>query len=175
MEWNGCVKETRMNNVRIAGWAAACIGLLCGQLALAQATPVPKLPELSPDLQQRFKQADIEHKGGLNAGQAATAGFAIGSFDTIDTDHDHIITLYEISTYLASRAQDWAKADTNGDGVVTREEAEKVPSLAKIFNQADRDGDGVVRKEEHEAFSETTLYQNVDLPYVVPNIINKKF
>jgi hypothetical protein len=160
---------------RIAQWTAALVCLMAASTAGAQATPA-KVPDLPPDLQQKFKQADITNRGGLNKAEAASAGFAAkGKFDDIDADHDHIITLYEIATYLASQGQQWAKADTNGDGVVSREEAEKVPSLAKIFNNADRDGDGMVRKEEYEAFSETTLYQNVDLPYVVPNIINKKF
>jgi hypothetical protein len=58
---------------------------------------------------------------------------------------------------------------------VSRAEAASSPSLVDVFTKADRNGDGIVRKEEHEAFSETTLYQNVDLPWVVPNIINKKF
>jgi hypothetical protein len=175
MEWNEAMKEMPMNLARIALRAALCAYLLQGSLAAAQGASATKIPELSPELQQRFKQADLEHKGGLTVGEASSAGFAVQSFDSIDADHDHIITLYEITTYLAGRAQDWAKADTDGDGQVSREEAQKVPSLAKIFTQADRDGDGVVRKEEFEAFSETTLYQNVDLPYVVPNIINKKF
>lgn len=155
------------------------VGLICASmahLAAAQTPAVPKIPDLSPTVQYRFQQADTDHSGGLDRAEAASAGYNVDeNFDVIDTDHDHIITLYEISTYLAARARDWATADTNGDGVVTREEAAKVPSLAKIFTNADKDGDGVVRKEEREAFSETTLYQNVDLPYVVPNIINKKF
>lgn len=168
---------TRLGAIAIALVCLVSAGLAGAQDAPAPTIPaIPAIPELSPDLQQRFKQADLTGKGGLTQGEAASAGFAFGdAFDSIDTDHDHIITLYEISVYVAARARDWASADTNGDGVVTREEAEKVPSLAKVFSKADRDGDGVVRKEEYEAFSERALYQNVDLPYVVPNIINKKF
>jgi hypothetical protein len=164
---------TRLGRCALA-FALLCLGST--GVAVAQSTPAPTMPKLSPELEQRFKQADLTGKGGITKAEAASAGFTFGdTFDQIDTDHDHIITLYELSVYLAARARDWARADTNGDGVVTREEAEKVPSLAKVFNQADRDGDGVVRREEYEAFSETTLYRDVDLPYVVPNIINKKF
>jgi|SRR5215470_1856327 len=160
---------------RIAQCIAALVCVVAANTVSAQATPA-KVPDLPPDLQQKFRQADITNRGGLTKAEAASAGFITqGHFDDIDADHDHIITLYEIATYLAARGQEWAKADTNGDGVVSREEAAKVPSLAKIFNQADRDGDGVVRKEEYEAFSEGALYQNVDLPYVVPNLIKKKF
>lgn len=161
---------------RIGQCAAALACVISAGLVAAQPTPAPKVPDLPPDLQQRFKQADLNRKGGLTKAEAGSAGFAVeGNFDAIDTDHDHIVTLYEVSIYLADRARDWASADADGDGAVSRQEAAKSPSLAKIFSKADRDADGVVRKQEHEAFSETTLYQNVDLPYVVPNIINKKF
>ncbi len=161
---------------RIGQCAVALACVVSAGLAAAQPTPAPKIPDLPPDLQQRFKQADLNSKGGLTKAEAGSAGFAVEeSFDAVDTDRDHIITLYEISTYLAGRARDWASADSDGDGAVNPEEAAKSPSLAKIFSKADRDGDGLVRKEEHEAFSQTTLYQNVDLPYVVPNIFNKKF
>ena len=182
MRWNVCMRDDvtqrsyrTMRPLRLAASAIGLAVLLAAGGAVAQTTPVPTMPQLSSDMQQRFKQADIEQKGGLTKSQAESAGFDKDRFDSIDSDHDGIVTLYELGTYFARRTSDWAKADTNGDGVVTREEAEKVPSLKAIFDKADKDGDGVVRKEEYEAFSETTLNQNVDLPYVVPNIINKKF
>ena len=150
-------------------------GVMIAGLGSAQTPQIPKIPDLSPSVQDRFLRADTDHSGGLNRVEATAAGYADENFDAIDIDHDHIITLYEIGVFLAKRSSDWERADTNGDGVVTREEAEKVPSLAKIFTRADHDGDGVVRKQEQETFSESTLYRDVDLPYVVPNIINKKF
>ena len=150
-------------------------GLAIARLASAQTPQVPKIPDLSPSVQDRFVRADTNHSGGLDRVEASAAGYADENFDAIDTDHDHIITLYEIGVFLAKRSRDWERADTNGDGVVTREEAAKIPALAKIFTKADHDGDGMVRKQEQETFSESTLYRDVDLPYVVPNIINKKF
>ena len=158
-------------------YAAAAV-LLVAAAASGQATPARKIeiPDLSPAVQDRFTQADKNGSGGLDRAEAATAGFAVEkNFDSIDSDHDHIITLYEITVYLSRKTKEWKDADTNGDGEISREEAAKSPTLSGIFTQADRDNDGVVRKEEQEAFSQTTLYQNVDLPYVVPNIINKKF
>ena len=167
------MSRTIMTRVTHGAVGLAC--LAAASVAVAQATPA-KVPDLPPDLQQKFKQADITNRGGLTKAEAASAGFAPkGQFDDIDADHDHIVTLYEMATYLVAQSKEWASADTNGDGVVSREEADKVPSLAKIFTSVDKDGDGVVRKQEYEAFSQTSLYQNVDLPYVVPNIINKKF
>lgn len=160
-------------------WLLTLVWLTMAGLAGAQDAPPPTIkipPALPKDIESRFKAADLTHRGGINKTEASAAGFAVeDSFDVIDTDQDHIITLYEIGGYLAKKGKDWVDADADHDGNVTRTEADKIPSLAKIFTSADRDGDGVVRKQEYEAFSTTTLYQNVDLPYVVPNIINKKF
>ena len=164
---------------RTRHWLIALMCLMIGGVARAQDAPAPTIkvpPALPPEIESRFKAADLTRRGGINKTEASAAGFAVeDSFDVIDTDQDHIITLYEIGGYLAKKGKDWADADSDQDGNVTRSEADKNPSLAKIFTRADRDGDGVVRKQEYEAFSTTTLYQNVDLPYVVPNIINKKF
>ena len=162
-------------NGHLIPWCGVVLGALLADLAIAQTPVIPKIPDISASVQEHFQAADADHSGGLDRAEALGAGYSPEKFDAVDTNHDHIITLYEISVYLTQRARDWASADTNGDGVVTRDEAAKVPSLAKVFSKADRDGDGVVRREELDAFSETELYQNVDLPYVVPNIINKKF
>jgi hypothetical protein len=160
---------------RIVQWILACGAVAIAGVVEAQ-TPGPTMPKVPPDLERKFKQADVAQRGGLNKIEATSAGFAVeGSFETIDTDQDRVITLYEIGGYLAEKARVWTNADTNGDGSISRSEADRSPSLVELFTKADRDKDGIVRKEEHEAFSQTSLYQNVDLPYVVPNIINKKF
>lgn len=163
--------------MKTIGYAALAALLFAAAGASAQGTPRKiEIPDLSPAVQDRFSQADTNNSGGLDKVEAATAGFAVEkNFDNIDSDHDHIVTVYEIGTYLAGKGREWASADKNGDGEISRDEASTSPSLANIFTKADRDSDGIVRKEEQEAFSQTTLYQNVDLPYVVPNIINKKF
>lgn len=161
---------------RIGCCIGVLAGLMIGSVASAQGTPAPTLPNLPPDIQNRFRAADITNRGGINKTEAASAGFQVeGTFESMDEDKDRIITLYEIGDYLTRRSRAWVAADSDGDGSVSRSEANKNPSLADIFTKADRNGDGIVRKEEHEAFSQTSLYQNVDLPYVVPNIINKKF
>ena len=158
----------------IGYWTLALACLVGAGMAHAQ-TPKPTI-DISTDLRDRFTRADLDGNGSLSKDEARAAGFATEQkFDNLDEDHDGIVTLYEIGTYLVGRKNDWESADTNGDGQITREEAERNPSLANLFSKADKNGDGVVRKEEYEAFSETSLYQNVDLPYVVPNIINKKF
>ncbi len=151
--------------------------VLCSAGVAAAQAPRAATPDLLPrDVETRFKVADLDGSGGLSRDEAERGGYDVSNrFTAVDRDGDRIITLEEITTYLAGQARDWASADRDGDGTLTREEASASPTLASIFANADRDNDGVLRKEEHAAWSQTTLYQNVDLPYVVPNIINKKF
>jgi len=159
--------------------SARCAWLLAAYCAVAGAaaaqTPKPTI-DLLPMHQERFGKADADANGGLTRIEATAGGFDVSErFDAIDTDGDKLITLYEISGYLAMRTKEWATADSDGDGVISKGEASASPSLTKIFTTADRDNDGTLRREEYEGWAQTSLYQNVDLPYVVPNIINKKF
>ena len=154
--------------------AALALAVLVGAAtADAQQTPTPAL--LPRDLKLRFETADLDNSGGLTQDEAVKGGFASQTFAAVDRDGDHIITLYEIGVYLAEQAGAWQEADKNHDGVVTREEAEASPRVKAVFGNADRDADGVLRQQEYDAWSQNSLYQSVDLPYVVPNIINKKF
>lgn len=52
-------------------------------------------------------------------------------------------------------AQVFMELDTDGDGVISREEAEQAdqyPELAEQFDELDEDGDGVLTMEEFEEF-----------------------
>jgi len=133
-------------------------------------------PDLLPrDVRIRFQTADLDQSGGLTRDEAIKGGYSSGALAAVDTDGDQIVTVAEIATYLTTRAREWASADTDHDDVVTAAEAERSPMLKSMFPTADYDRDGTLRKQEHEAWAQTSLYQNVDLPVVVPNIINKKF
>ena len=161
--------------------ALAHLAVACAAgAALAQPAPTlaPRLP--TPDLVPRevtmkFETADLDNSGSLTRDEALKGGFASETIAAIDTDNDRIVTLYEIGVYLSDRSREWAEADTDADGRISRAEAAAHPTLKTTFDKADSDADGILRKQEHEAWAQTSLYQNVDLPYVVPNIINKKF
>jgi hypothetical protein len=156
---------------------AARAGLGLALLLLAGAAPAQPTPQilLPNDVLVRFKTSDMDGSGGMTQDEAIKGGFSSKRFGAVDADSDQIVTVAEIGAYLAERARVWAAADRDADGSISRSEAESSDELKTVFNNADRDADGILRKQEHEAWSQTSLYQNVDLPYVVPNIINKKF
>lgn len=147
--------------------------LLGAAAAFAQGTPGPDL--LPPDLRLRFQTADLDSSGGLTPNEAIKGGFSSSAFAAVDTDRDNIVTVAEIVTYLAARAREWSAADTDHDGEISEEEAQNAPTIRSIFSSADADHDGQLRRQEHERWAQTSLTQNVDLPVVVPNIINKRF
>ena len=133
-------------------------------------------PDLLPqDVRVRFQTADLDQSGGMTQDEAIKGGFSSNSFAQVDRDGDQIVTVTEIATYLGDRAAEWAGADSNKDGTITADEADQAPKIRSVFSSADRDQDGILRQQEHERWAQTTLMQNVDLPVVVPNIINKKF
>ena len=147
--------------------------LLVAAVAAGQGAPTPDL--LPTDVRIRFQTADLDQGGSLSRDEAVKSGYSSTVFTAVDKDGDQIVTVAEVATYLADRTREWANADTDHDDVVTAQEAENAPTLKSVFSSADQDHDGNLRRQEHEAWAQTTLYQNVDLPYVVPNIINKKF
>ena len=102
-------------------------------------------------------------------------GAVLGDGASVDKDNDHIVTVTEIAVYLTDRAREWSDADTDHDGTISESEAQGAPTIRSIFSTADQDHDGTLRRQEHERWAQTSLMQNVDLPVVVPNIINKKF
>lgn len=153
----------------------AAAALLGGFTSALGQPPAPTPDLLPPDIRVRFQTADLDQSGGLTQDEAIKGGFSSTTFAAVDKDGDNIVTVTEIATYLGERAKEWASADTDHDGVITAEEANQSPTIRSVFSTADQDHDGILRKQEHERWAQTTLMQNVDLPVVVPNIINKKF
>ena len=152
----------------------AIIGaLLLSASAAAAQQPTPDL--LPQDIRVRFQTADLDNSGGLTQDEAVKGGFSSSTFTQVDTDHDGVVTVTEIAVYLADRAKEWSDADTDHDDTISAQEAQSAPTIRSIFTSADTDHDGTLRRQEHERWAQTTLMQNVDLPVVVPNIINKKF
>ena len=154
--------------------------MLCGiavSTAVNAQTPSPAVDE---KLENKFRQADTNADGGLSQSEAATANFAFSrSFEDVDTDRNGLVTLYELGDAMQLRMRSWFSevdaADQDKDGVLTEEEAAAAPSVGKVFKQADTNGDSRVSRDEYETFMQRDLYGNVDLPYVVPNLFEKRF
>lgn len=159
-----------MSRIPRLAWAGV---LLAATVAVAQPAPTPDL--LPVDVRTRFQTSDLDRSDSLTRDEAIKGGFASSAFAAVDRDGDQLVTLEEIGRWFGERAQEWTRADRDDDGVISREEAQSSPTLRSAFSTADRDNDGLLRRQEHEAWNQTTLMQNVDLPVVVPNIINRKF
>jgi Ca2+-binding EF-hand superfamily protein len=151
--------------------------LLLALPVLAQTPTGSGTPAGDAGFTERFRQADTNGDGSLSEEEARKANFEFSrDFNSVDRDHNGLVTLFELGEALQAHIGNWTSADANHDGKVTEEEARKgAPSLASIFFRADMNGDRVVDREEYETYTRRQLYDNVDLPYVVPNIIDKRF
>ena len=123
------------------------------------ATPAPALapgekPQRLPH--DKFAQIDTNHDGAISRDEAAAAPMLSGKFDEIDADRDGRVMPAELKAYAkthrgGAKGGAFGKMDSNGDGVVTRDEVAANPKLARKFDEADMDHDGRVTLEEAKA------------------------
>ena len=130
-------------------------------------------------LAEQFRRADADGNGMLSRAEAARAAPLLAKqFDAIDANRDGQISPEEIRAFRrAGRGERKARggaqgtqgsqgtragakfeyyftrADTDGDGALSRAEAERgLPRVAKKFERIDRDGDGRLTREEMQAW-----------------------
>ena len=141
--------------------------LLAPALALAAATGK------SGRLAEQFRRADGDGNGMLSRDEAQKAAPLVAKqFDAIDVNRDGRISPEEMRAFRrtgrlergargGARADQagakfelyFARADTDGDGVLSRAEAERgLPRVARKFERIDRDGDGRLTREEMQAW-----------------------
>jgi Ca2+-binding EF-hand superfamily protein len=153
----------------------------CGlMVSAAVAAQTPSPAPVDQRLEERFRAADTDADGALSRQEASAAKFSFSrSFEGVDTDRNGLVTLYEIGDALQARMRAWFSgveaADRDKDGELTEAEAASAPSVGKVFKQADTNQDQRLSRQEYETFMQRDLYGNVDLPYVVPNLFEKKF
>lgn len=109
--------------------------------------------EIKAHLLERLKAADTNGDGMISRDEA-NAGLPqlAKHFDAIDTDKNGMITLQEFEAAMKGLHRRHhnvlAHLDKDGDGLISRDEAQAAPRLAKHFDEIDANKDGFLSKDE---------------------------
>jgi hypothetical protein len=122
-------------------------------------------PANAPRAAGHFKKADTDGNGTLSRAEVEKgAPYLAGKFDQIDANKDGQLSRGELQAWKkahkgerqAKAVERFKHADTDGDGMISRAEAEKnAPRLAKRFDQIDANKDGKLTQDELRAYRET--------------------
>lgn len=97
---------------------------------------------------KHFAAKDTDKDGKLSRAEVAKMPDAV--FARIDANHDGFLTPDELAQAHQGHGQKgFQRADTNGDGVISRDEA--LARSDKRFARLDTNGDGVITQEEMNA------------------------
>jgi Ca2+-binding EF-hand superfamily protein len=120
----------------------------------AQAGDAPNPPPGRPSV-------DANQDGIVTREEASTHPRLAAQFDAADTNHDGQLDAAEMNAHreamragMRAKGQErWVAADKDGDGALTREEAQaSMPGVAEHFDALDANHDGKVdRAEMHDA------------------------
>jgi len=122
---------------------------------------------------ERFKAADKDGNGTLDAEEAKAFPRVAKNFDRLDTDKDGSVSRAELAAgmqHMHGKGRKmhrkgmaaFQKADTDKDGTLDRAEAAAIPGVAKNFEAIDTDGSGTVSLEEVHAYMKARRPRNED-------------
>lgn len=101
-----------------------------------------------------FKRVDINEDGVISRSEARAMPASLKeAFKRVDTDGDDNVSPaeYRAATVNLLEGLDFATLDRDGDGVIGRDEADRVPELRSSFRRIDTDGDGLISQKEFGA------------------------
>ena len=132
--------------------ALLCALGLAGAATLAAAAPGAE----GHDPMARLKAADTNGDGMISRDEAKALPRIAKHFDEIDANHDNQITADELRAFHQKmheghRGKFLKKLDTDGDGRISRAEAQAAPRLAAHFDEIDTDKDGYLSPDELKA------------------------
>ena len=104
-------------------------------------------------MMERLKAADTNGDGMISREEAAALPMVAKNFDQIDANRDGQVTFDELRAFHEQqRAEHWKRLDTDGDGRISRQEAQaNAPRLAERFDKLDTNGDGFLTPDELRA------------------------
>jgi Ca2+-binding EF-hand superfamily protein len=127
--------------------------------AALTALAAPEAQDGRGAMAQRLKQADTNGDGMISRDEAKALPRILEHFDAIDANHDGQITADELRAFHEKMRGEkgkhhggmFKKLDTDGDGRISRAEAQAAPRLAEHFDAIDANKDGFITMEEMKA------------------------
>ena len=129
---------------------ATLIALALGAAATVTLADPGNAPRKGERL-ERLKAADTNADGLISRSEAAALPRLAEHFDAIDTNKDGQVSFEELRAFHAKGrgGHHLKKADTDGDGKVSK--AEALAAAAAAFDRADTNKDGFITPEEAKA------------------------
>jgi Ca2+-binding EF-hand superfamily protein len=133
-------------------WTLPFAALLVATLAQAADTPPPG---------KGGYPMDANNDGFVTREEAKDYPMLSAQFDAADTNKDGKLDTAEMDAHRnvmraggrAKAEERWKAADTDGDGAISRKEAEaSMPGLAERFKKFDVDGNGKIERDELHHF-----------------------